>query len=128
MADWTPITRRELQVIGDHPDYPGLLQVVISLSEEPPEKWQEFFMNPTGVGISMSMHPPEISGGEIGISPPDNELERYVRHVDERIDAANQRYSREVLPQITLQEQRDEMSRRDDEECLAKARASVKKL
>lgn len=128
MAGWTPITRGEVQIVGTHPEYPGLLEASIPLSEEPPPEWQDYFVNPVGVGISSSMHPPEIFGAEIRITPPDAELERYVRHVEERISSANQRYSKEVIPQLTLERQKDEMRRREEDERLATAREKAKKL
>ena len=46
------------------------------------------------------MHPPELSDSTIRIRLPDDELGGYVRHVDERIGAANERYELNVLPRL----------------------------
>ena len=98
--EWEPIERGRPEVDGVDPDYEGLLRVRIDLSRRPSREWAEFFLNPVGVGISLSMHPPELSGSSISIRPPDTELETYVAHVDERIEAANERYEQEVLPTL----------------------------
>jgi hypothetical protein len=102
-----------------------LLDVDIDLTPDPPAEWARGFEHPVGVGISMSMHPPVLSGATVHIRPPDNELEKYVAHVDERIAAANAYYEREVLPALDRaeaeerQHQEDEQKRIDDAKRLA---------
>ena len=98
--EWKPIQREKPEVDRVDPDYEGLLRVRIDLNRQPPSEWARYFLNPIGVGISLSMHPPELFGSTISIRPPDNELAAYVAHVDERIEAANERYKREVVPAL----------------------------
>lgn len=100
LVTWQPVTRGRPEVQGAHPEYPGLLRVRIPLEGSVTEEWSYYFLRPVGVGISLSMHPPELCGRTIRIRPPDDELECYVRHVDERIGAANERYESEVLPRL----------------------------
>jgi hypothetical protein len=97
---WEPIRRGKPEVQGVHSEYSGLLRVRIPLEGSVTEEWSHHFLHPTGVGISLSMHPPELSGRSVRIQPPDDELKQYVRHVDERIRAANERYEAQVLPRL----------------------------
>lgn len=94
---WQPVTRGRPEVRGVHPQYPGLLRVRVPLEGPVTEEWSYYFLSPVGVGISLGMHPPELSGRTIRIRPPDDELGDYLRHVDERIEAANERYEADVL-------------------------------
>jgi hypothetical protein len=62
--------------------------------------------------MSLSMHPPEFGGpGTVALRCPDEELKKYVEHVDARIGAANDRYEREVLPKKIAAEERAEKER-----------------
>jgi hypothetical protein len=116
MSDWLPIKRKSVKVEGVDPEAPGLLDVYIELSETPPPEWEDYFRNPVGVEVSMSMHPPRLEGGDVHIRPPDKELKAYVAHVDQRIKAANERYEREVLPKFRAQnDQRSSEQKRIDD-------------
>jgi len=128
MSEWTPINRDEPRVEGVDPDAPGLLDVRIRLDAHPPDEWMEFFLRPVGVGISVSMHPPKLFGDEIRLRPPDNEVEKYVLHVDERIAAANKRFQSEVLPRRRREQDAAQRARQEQEQRLAEARQRLTKL
>src|SRR6266404_7135026 len=122
MDGWQAITRGQPEVDGVDADYPGLLNVRVPLSAYPPDEWQDFFLRPVGVGLSMSMHSPDLRGDEVVLRPPDSEVERYVKHVDERIVAANARYEAEVLPKRRAALQRADAAAAQEEERLRAAR------
>lgn len=69
----------------------------MALSETPPPEWAQAFAHPSNVPISLSMHPPELSGSTVRIRPPDEEFGPYVDHVEMRIIAANNYYEEHVL-------------------------------
>lgn len=126
--NWKRITRGEVDVRGVNKKYPGLLDVRIPLSEVPPREWTGYFERPVGISISMSMHPPHLSGAEVVLRPSDDDLEEYVQHVDERIQAANVRYEREVLPQLRALEAQQQREAAEVESRLEAARKRAKKL
>jgi len=101
---WNRITRGKPRVRGINSRYPGLINVEIDLSATPPSEWAEAFDHPSGVSISMGMHPPERSGSTIRLMCPDSELEAYVANVDARIAAANDSFERQVLPSLEAAE------------------------
>jgi len=105
--NWTPIARENPEVRGIDPQAPGLLDVTIRLRPTPPREWVELFEHPPGVSISMAMHPPRLSGATVRIRPPDDELEAYLAHVDQRIDAANREFEERFLPQIRARAARE---------------------
>ena len=109
----TPLSRGKLQAKGSDPEYRRLLRIEVELSQTPPPGWAEEFQNPVGLGIPMSMHPPRISGRNVYLSPPDDQVEEYVKHLDERIAAANKGYEQRVLPKVRAAE---EARRQADEE------------
>lgn len=125
---WTPITRGKPKVLGINEKYSGLLNVELDLSDTPPREWAEFFTHPTGIGISMSMHPPKLSGHIVSLRPPDGEIEKYVNHIDERIVAANAYYERQVIPDLEAAEARQEQSRKAEQMRLDEARRRAEKL
>lgn len=104
--EWTPIRRGEPRVLGVDREYSGLLNIDIPLEPTPPEGWADIFRSPPGVGISVSMHPPEINGRTISIKPPDDEVKKYITHIDERIAAVNQFYEAQVLPELRRRAER----------------------
>ena len=59
------------------------------------------------------MHPPSLVGSAVKITPPDDQLEEYVRHVDQRIAAANAYYEGEILPAITSEQAARQAERED---------------
>lgn len=126
--DWKPITRGKPQVKGVNSEYSGLLDVAIPLEGDIDINWAEFFENPVGVSISLSMHPPKLSGRTVYIRPPDEEVEAYVKHVDERIAAANARFQTEVLPKIQQKEERDRADREERERRIEGVRRRLEDL
>ena len=95
---WVPITRRTPKVVGVNRKYAALLDVEMDLSQSPPDGWAGAFMQPSGIPITMGMHPPRLEGSTIILTPPDDQVEACVAHVDARIAHANERYERFVLP------------------------------
>jgi hypothetical protein len=87
-------------VSGIDPAYSGLLHVDMSLSRTPEPEWRQFFEHPTGVSISVSMHPPTVAGSKVLMRPPDDQVAKYVSQVDDRIAAANRQYEQVVLPHL----------------------------
>lgn len=100
---WKPVERTAVKIVGVDPQASGLLEVHIELDRDPPVEWAAMFDHPTGIGISLSMHPPRLAYDVVHIRPPDDELEKYVAHVDEQIGHANARYANEVLPRLEAQ-------------------------
>jgi hypothetical protein len=52
------------------------------------------------------MHPPRLEGRTVRLTPPDQELEKYVEHVDACIANANEQFERVVLPQLREEAER----------------------
>ncbi len=107
MAEWRPVGRGKPEIVGVNRQYPGLLDVRVTLDADPPDEWAAFFERPSGVPISLSMHPPTLTGRLISLRPSDSELESYIEHIDLRIDAANRHYETESLPRIRARELRE---------------------
>ncbi len=126
--DWEPIRRGKPDVRGVNPLYEGLLDVDIPLDRVPPPEWARAFQNPTGVGIPVSMHPPELQGASVHIRPPDDELGKYVAHVDERIGHANESYERDALPQLKAAGQRVIADQEEERRRLEEARRKAEEL
>lgn len=104
--DWEPVTITGRKVRGRNNQYSGLLDVDIELSHRPPEVWARFFESPSGIGISISMHPPSLSGSTVHIRPPDDEVEKYAQHIEERVAHTNKWFEETALPQINAAEER----------------------
>lgn len=96
--------RINIEVEGIDPEESGLLQIRIDLNRVPEAEWQAFFENPADGALPPSMPPPRLVSDAIRIRPPDDEVENYVEHVDERITTANEQYARQVLPQLQAEE------------------------
>jgi hypothetical protein len=99
--DWEPIKLVDFESQGLCEEASGLQKVYLYLSRLPEREWEQIFERSFLVRISASMHPPELRGRKVVITPPRDEegaLEEYVDHSKERIDKANERYSDEVLP------------------------------
>ena len=125
---WRPIARGTPDVRGVHSEHSGLLIVRIDLEPAPDEAWAQFFQSPSGVGISLGMHPPRLMGRSIEITPPDNQIEAYVAHVDERIAAANAFYEREVLPRIAAKKAAADQAEKERASRLESARQRAASL
>jgi hypothetical protein len=122
--NWVPITRKSPRVVGVNPKYASLLDVEIDVSDTPPDEWAQAFIQPSGVPISMSMHPPQLEGSTITLMPPDDQVEAYVAHVDVRIAHANERYERVGLPA----REREQAAEVQEQKRLDDARRRAKKL
>ena len=125
--NWNRITRGEPKVLGVNRKHSGLLNVAIPLSESPPREWASYFERPVGISIRLSMHPPKLHGASVSITPPDEELEAYIKHVDERIEAANASFETQILPRLQAQEERQRKAESDEEQRLRAARERLKK-
>lgn len=113
-----------VNVLGVDPDAKGLLKAEIELNNTPPEKWKANFNKsiPSGdISISISMHPPKVRGNKVMIRFPDDELEKYLDHVEERIDAVNEHFENKVLPRIKAKQKKEEEEREKKEKRINKA-------
>lgn len=112
----TAIKAGHPKVGGVDPRAGGLLKIEIPLEPTPDPHWTGIFnRGPSGVGYPVSMHPPELVGGAVFISPPDDEVERYVEKVEEMVAATNQSYAEHVEPRLKAQREaaaRDTAERR----------------
>jgi hypothetical protein len=126
--EWKPIGRGRPQVLGVHPQYRGLLEIEIELDSMPSAEWVQAFNHPAGVSMSMSMHPPRLSGSTIYIRPPDQELASYIEHIDERIAAANATYEARVLPQERAAALREKQVKEEETRRVEEARKKSEKL
>jgi len=127
-AKWVPIKRGKPTPKSINEKYRGLIDVELALDRQPPAEWAQAFLNPVNVPISISMHPPKLVGSTVVIQPPDNELDAYVKHVDVRIDHANQRYEHEFLPEIEAARERDQRQHDEDQQRLDDARKRSEEL
>lgn len=124
---WEPLHRGAPEVNGVNAADPARLDVRIVLDADPPAEWSAFFLAPARVRVDPAMRAPEIAGRVIWLRPPDEELDAYVHHADERIAAANDRYRDEVLPRLRVQQPRDldAAARRDERLGEARRRAGT---
>jgi hypothetical protein len=74
------------------------------------------------------MHPPRLSGSDIYITPPDNEVERYISHIDERIAAANVAYEKHILPKVRAAEEAEARAKEDEKRRLDEVRRKIENL
>ena len=114
-STWEPIERVDVKVKGVDPDDTSFLVVEVTLSATPPGEWPHRFENPVGVEVPTSMRPPKVERSVVRFRVADDQLEEYVRTLDQRIAAANAYYEDDVLPARRAAEQRklDEASMRD---------------
>ena len=126
--NWKPIERGKPVVKGIHQEYKGLLVLRIPLSEIPPPAWALFFEDPKGVSISVSMHPPRLTGNTVEMWPPDDEVEAYVEHVDARIAGANNMFKKEELPRIQRQARSEAEAKQDEERRIDAAKGKLENL
>jgi hypothetical protein len=129
VTTWTRIIRsgppKRLKV---DEKYRGLLNVELALNATPPPEWAYAFANPSDVPISLSMHPPELSGSTVRIRPPDEQFGSYVDHVEMRIIAANKWYEEHVLPQRLVGEERQQSDRDEEKERLDRAKREAEDM
>src|SRR5688500_17357850 len=99
------VQRGKPNVRGPMPGSAGLLMVEVPLEPRTDEAWasifggRTFFDAPPGVTIASGMHPPQLRGDSVLLTPPDTEIEKYVAHLDERIAATNAEYEKRVRPE-----------------------------
>jgi hypothetical protein len=127
---WTPIERVRHPEIDDLDPQTGELRVRMFLSQIPPYEWAQRFSHPEGVGIPppLSVDAPQLSLQEVRFRAPEGELERYVKHIDERIAAANKHYEREILPAEQERERRRLQQEEERERRLEEARRRAEEL
>lgn len=125
---WEPITITGRRVKGRNAQYEGLLDVDIDLSTTPPTAWAQFFMNPSGIGISISMHPPSLSGSTVHIRPPDDEVERYAKHIEERVAHTDRWFEETALPEISAAEERQRAEKEAEAERLREAQRKLDEM
>ena len=126
--EWVPITITGRKVVGRNRQYSGLLDVEIELSGTPPRPWAEFFQSPSGIGISISMHPPSLSGSKVKITPPDDEVESYAKHIEERVAHTNRWFEETALPQINAAEERQRAENEAEAKRLKEAQRKLDEL
>jgi hypothetical protein len=102
--NWTPMKRGKPRAMGPDTRYRKLQNIEVDLDREPPAGWEAEFQHPEGVSISLSQHPPQLRGRTIYLSAPDDEVEAYIRSLDQRIAAANSNYETRVLPKVEAAE------------------------
>lgn len=126
---WTRIVRSGgPRVRGVNDQYPGLINAEIDLNISPPREWVQAFNNPSDVPISMSMHPPELSGSTIRIRYPDGQLPAYVANVDARCEAANLYFERHILPALNAAEAQAQNDRETAQARVAREQREADKL
>jgi hypothetical protein len=117
--DWEPLELVDSKAQGLCENAPGLQKVYLYLSRLPEREWQQIFEQSFLVSISASMHPPEVRGRKVVITPPkddDEALEKYVEHVKERIEKANERYRHDVLREKRKREKAREERKKEEQQ------------
>jgi hypothetical protein len=129
VADWEPIRRQS------PPDVEGVvgrdrLAVSIVLNRVPEEKWVRYFeMTFARRQDEPGEFPlPQVSGSVIRIQPLDNELESWVKNIDDVIEQANRYYESSVLPDLRATEERQVEADRERERRIEEARRRAKNL
>lgn len=101
MADWGRIRLGKAQVLGVNEEYSGLLDVDVPLEPTPDVHWSAIFeRGPSGVGYSLSMHSLRLAGSSVRLRLPDDEVDRYIEALRERVEGTNDQYERDVLPRL----------------------------
>ena len=67
------------------------------------------------------MHPPRLLGSTVRVRPPDDEIEAYVKHVDDLVQSCNENYAKEQLPQIEARDEAKQNATQAAEDRLAEA-------
>jgi hypothetical protein len=122
----TEIQAGKPKVLGNDSQFSGLLNVEIPIEPHPDRYWTDIFNNgPPGVSFSLSMHPPKVVGGTVRITPPDKELDRYVQHVNERIDGTNRYYAQNVEPKLRAHAEAEEREKKDRQRRIEEAQSHL---
>lgn len=114
MTSQTDIKPGKPRVLGVNSQYSGLLDVEIPLSPTPDRYWTEIFnRGPSNVPFSVSMHPPQLVGGTVRITPPDSEVEKYVEYISTRVEGTNRNYAERIEPRLRAQKEVEEREKAD---------------
>jgi hypothetical protein len=118
------------EIAGIDPQVSGLVRILVPLEPEPTNEWlQVFAQGPPGVSYSASMHPPQIvERNEVMLRCPDNEIERYVTNLRERVEGTNSYYNREVAPELKRRREAQDAAQVEDERRLDEARKRLEDL
>ena len=127
MTDWEQIALGEPKVLGVNDEFSGLLDVDVPLEPTPDVHWVALFdRGPGGHSFSMAMHPPRLHGSLVRIRPPDNELERYVDLLRDRVERTNVQYEREILPRLRGESEAAEREKADRQRRVEEAQRRLK--
>jgi len=98
--------------------------IEFELSPTPDADWARIFTAeggryPEGYAHPSSMAQPELSGSRLSLYAPSGEISEYVGKLDERIDATNRVYERDVAPNRERERQAQDEQLADSERRLA---------
>jgi hypothetical protein len=128
---WKPVERDKPEILGINKRDRSLIDVQVRLSTSHlPNDWNQFFLKPVGLRTPSSLRSLALLGdkGLILFEAPDDQIEAYIGHVDERISSANRRYETEVIPKFRAIEEANQKTQRWEDERLRVARERVEKL
>jgi len=122
---WKPITRvRGSSLPRPHPRDALLLQVTVKVSAYPPREWVEYFQHPGG----MRVFGDTVFGESVTVDAQEAQIGHAISKIDNRIDRANRRYERDVLPLLRTREEKKKRAEAEKEERLAAARVNPEDL
>ena len=102
------------------------IQVRIPSTTTPPAEWIEVFDNrPPGVGHSVS---PQLRGATIYLSAPDDEIEKYVAHAKDLVEATNAHYNENAAPRLRAEHDDAAAKKAEETRRLEDARKRVEGL
>lgn len=119
------------EVRGIHPKHPDRLEVVITLSDHPPDEWVRHVIGSYKENTlwQLTQFPlPEVSGKRLSFAPLDAELEDWVSSLDDRMQQANSFYETQVLPSVQAQEKAKKQAERSAEERVEDAKRRAQNL
>jgi hypothetical protein len=106
---FVPIAVGPPKVVGVDGGAAGLLIVDVELTPPPPREWLQIFVaGPSGLMWPASWHPPSVRASLVTMRASDEEVEMYVGALQQRVDATNIQYEREVVPRLQLERERAE--------------------
>jgi len=134
LLGWEPITRvGHPDPHGPHGRNPRRLDVSIALSAVPPPEWARYV-----VGWYRQAHVnmpeeepwayPRVEGNEIRFAPLDDDLEGWVRGIDERITEANEFYVSTIAPQKAAEAEKRQAAEEETRRRMKEARRKAENL
>jgi hypothetical protein len=103
------VTLGKPTVEGIDRQYEGLLVVKVPLDSQPPQGWGDVFSdNPHFSGWPMALHVPQLHGSTVELNVPDGDLEKSLVALRKRVDWANEKFDREVMPALEARERQEE--------------------